>query len=135
MRIRISMAAFAITLLAGTASVAYAQGSMTQDPGKMSPGNLTTNGLGPSAGTPATGGNGTLGAGDTNGNWSGAGYGSGTTLLHGTPGSSTGTGPDIAPGHGRSAGVSGGGSPGTASGGSRNGPSSAGGTPAIGSGR
>src|SRR5215469_6822987 len=41
-------------LLAGTASIAYAQGSMTQDPGKMSPGNLTTNGLGPNAGTPAT---------------------------------------------------------------------------------
>ena len=110
MRIRISMAAFAITLLAGTASVAYAQSSLTQDPGKMSPGNLTTNGLGPSAGTPATGGSGTLGAGNMNDNGSGAGFGSGTTVFHGTPGSSTGTGPGIPPGYGTSAGgVSGGG--------------------------
>ena len=79
----------------------------------MSPRNLTTKGLGPSAGTPATGGYGTLGAGDTNGNGSGKGYGSGTTVFHGTPGSSTGTGPGIAPEYGTSAGgVSGGGSPG-----------------------
>jgi hypothetical protein len=81
----------------GTATFAFAQGSMTQDPGRMAPGNLTFGRLGPSTGSPAAGG-GTLGAGATpNGNWSGtsqnirrdsaipAGSG-GTTVFHGTPG-------------------------------------------------
>jgi len=57
--------------LSGTATFAFAQGSITQDPGRMAPGNLTFDRLGPSTGSPAVGG-GTPGAGAMpNGNWSG----------------------------------------------------------------
>lgn len=97
MRTRIRMAAIATALLAGTAGAAYAQSSMTQDSGRMAPGNLTLDRLGPSNGSP-TGINGRSGAGDLpNGNWSGitlpstrnsaptAGSG-GTTVFHGTTG-------------------------------------------------
>lgn len=52
---QIRMAAIAAAFVAGTATVAYAQGSTTQDPGTMAPGNLTTDRLGPSTGSPATG--------------------------------------------------------------------------------
>lgn len=38
---KIGMAAIVAGLLGGTAAAAYAQGSMTQDPGRMAPGNLT----------------------------------------------------------------------------------------------
>ena len=98
MRTRIRMAAIATAFLAGTAGAAYAQGSMTQDPGRMAPRNLTLDRLGPSSGSPSAGVNGRLGAGDLpNGSWSEmtfpsarnsaptAGSG-GTTVFHGTPG-------------------------------------------------
>ncbi|MBV9376593.1 MAG: hypothetical protein JO320_16320 [Alphaproteobacteria bacterium] len=107
MRIRITMAAIAITLL-GTAPVAHAQGSMTQDPGRITPGNLSSDRLGPSTGSSAAG----------------------TTVFHGTPGgtaaggSVNGAAPDYS---GDTSGSSG--PPGSAT---RNGPSGAGGTTAIG---
>ena len=63
--------AIAAALLVGTAAVAYAQGSMTRDPGNMTPGNLPTDRLGSGSDLPATGGYGALGAGDpAAGNWS-----------------------------------------------------------------
>lgn len=82
MRRPIKTAAFAVCFLAGTASLAFAQGSTTQDPGRMTPGNLTTQQLGPSVDLP--GGR--------------AGSGGGTTVFHGTPGVGNATG--TAPGYG-----------------------------------
>jgi hypothetical protein len=68
--------AIAAALFAGTAAVAYAQGSMTRDPGNMTPGNLPTDRLGPDSDLPATGGYGALGAGDpAAGNWTGTNSG------------------------------------------------------------
>jgi hypothetical protein len=121
-------AALATALLAGTVAVAHAQGSVTQDPGRITPGNLSTDRLGPSSGSPGTA-NGALGAGDTpNGNWSGTapnpgrgavgtmpGYGAGSNGMGSTGGGSTGAG--------------------SGSGATGNGPSGAGGTGAIGGGR
>src|SRR5438309_11386644 len=92
MRQQIRKAAIVVLISAGTATAAFAQGSITQDPGRITPGNLTTDRLGPS-GSPAVGANRSLGAGGmSNGNWSGTGNGSGTTVFHGTPGNPAGTG-------------------------------------------
>jgi len=99
MRQQIRRAAIVALISAGTATAAFAQGSITQDPGRITPGNLTTGQLGPS-GSAAVGANRNLGAGDMpNGNWSGTGYGSGTTVFHGTPGNPAGAGtaPSTAP--------------------------------------
>ena len=60
---KIGTAAILATVLAGTAATAFAQGSITQDPGRITPGNLITGRLGPSTSTPAPGENGSLGAG------------------------------------------------------------------------
>jgi hypothetical protein len=106
MRQQIRRAAIVVLISAGTATAAFAQGSITQNPGRITPGNLTTGQLGPS-GSAAVGANRNLGAGDmSNGNWSGTGYGSGTTVFHGTPGTPTGAGatPSTAPDYGTNAG-------------------------------
>ena len=113
---------------AGSSMGAVAQGATTQDPGRMAPGNLTTDRLGPSTGSPAAGTDGRLGAGDTpNGNWSGSGYDSGTTIFHRAPASGTGAAgvPGTAPDYGTTSGP----------GATRTGPSGASGTGAIGGGR
>ena len=90
MRQQIRKAAIVALISAGTATAALAQGSVTQDPGTITPGNLSSGRLGPS-GSPEVGANRNMGAGDmSNGNWSGAGYGSGTTVFHGTPGNPAG---------------------------------------------
>ena len=90
MRQQIRKAAIVALISTGTATAALAQGSVTQDPGTITPGNLSSGRLGPS-GSPAVGANRNMGAGDmSNGNWSGAGYGSGTTVFHGTPGNPAG---------------------------------------------
>jgi hypothetical protein len=47
-------AALAASLLAGSAGMALAQGSVTQDPGRITPGNLTFQRLGPTEATPET---------------------------------------------------------------------------------
>lgn len=92
MRQQIRKAAIVVLISAGTATAAFAQGSMTQDPGRITPGNLSTGRLGPS-GSPPVGENRNLGTGDmSNGTWSGTGYGSGTTVFHGTPGNPAGAG-------------------------------------------
>jgi hypothetical protein len=76
MSLQIRIIAMAAALLAGTVAIAYAQGSMTQAPGNMAPGNLRTDRLDPNASPTATGGYGTLGAGDTPvGNWTGTNSG------------------------------------------------------------
>ena len=48
------VAVLAATFLAGSAGMAHAQGTITQDPGRMTPGNLTFQHLGPAASAPAT---------------------------------------------------------------------------------
>lgn len=76
---QVRRAAVVMGFLAGTAALAYAQGSTTQDPGRITPGNLTTQRLGPSVDLPS-------------GN---AGGGEGATVFHGTsgPGSTSRTTP------------------------------------------
>jgi hypothetical protein len=71
--VQIKIAAITAALLAGTAAVAYAQVSMTQTQGNVAPGDSgQLNRLNPNSGSPATGGYGTLGAGDPAvGNWTG----------------------------------------------------------------
>src|SRR5436305_11958928 len=106
MRQQIRRAAIVALISAGTATAAFAQGSITQDPGRITPGNLTTGQLGPSGSAPV-GANRNLGAGDMpNGNWSGTNSGSGTTVFHGTPGAPVGSGatPSTAPDYGTNAG-------------------------------
>jgi hypothetical protein len=49
---RVRMAASVMCLLTGAATVAFAQGSMTQDPGRLAPGNLGAQQLGPSVNVP-----------------------------------------------------------------------------------
>lgn len=144
----LKVACLTTALFAGTSLMAYAQMS-TVDPGRG--GSAAPSQLGPSTGSPAAGGNGVLGAGDApHGNWSGAapgapgsptggtGSGSGTTVYHGTPGTTTGTGgatgtmPSTgtsSSGFGAGSGAGLGGSP------TGNGPSGAGGSSAIGGGR
>src|SRR5215471_10339393 len=73
-RIRITVITSALFL--GTAAAAYSQGSMTQDLGKKAPGISQTDQPGPNSGPTATGGYGTLGAGDTAvGDWTGTNSG------------------------------------------------------------
>jgi hypothetical protein len=48
MSMRFTIAVVSAALLAGAAGVAYAQGSITQDPGNLAPRNLTLQYLGPS---------------------------------------------------------------------------------------
>ena len=71
MRTHIGMAAIAAAFLAGATAAAYAQDSMTQYPGKTSPGTSRSDKAGPAGGT-TSGGNGSLGAGDAGkGDWTG----------------------------------------------------------------
>jgi hypothetical protein len=63
--VQIKIAPITAALLAGTAAAAYAQVGMAQTPGNVAPGDLgQLNRLNPNSGSPATGGYGTLGAGD-----------------------------------------------------------------------
>ncbi|HEY1432366.1 MAG TPA: hypothetical protein VGF39_12180 [Stellaceae bacterium] len=89
---KIRTAAIVALISSGTVAVAFAQGSITQDPGSMAPGNLTLDQLGPSTASPAIGDS-TPGAGamptGTSRNMprdSATGAGSGVTVFHGTPG-------------------------------------------------
>ena len=76
MWVQIRITAIGAAFLAGTAAVAYGQDGMTQNPGPIAPGNLPTDRLGSGSASPATGGYGTLGAGDTAaGNWTGTNSG------------------------------------------------------------
>ena len=94
MWMKIRTAAIVALISSGTATVAFAQGSITQDPGRMAPGNLTIEHLGPSTGSPAVGGGGPEAGAMPNGNWSGTSQNisrgsaasAGTTVFHGTPG-------------------------------------------------
>ena len=132
-------AAIGVAVFVGFSSVAGAQGTITQDPGRITPDNLSTQRPGPSTGSPAAGANGSLGAGDIrNGNWSGTTYGDGTTVFHGTPGGGAGAqaGTGSAPEYGTSSGPSnnatGGGS---AQGATRSNPNGTGANTTIGAGR
>jgi hypothetical protein len=104
----------------GFAGVAAAQGASTQDPGTITPGNLSTQRLGPN-GSPAAGANDSLGAVDLrNGNRrprAGARIGTAPEYGTGTGGSNTATGARPAWDA------------------TRSGPSGAGAPPAIGGGR
>ena len=75
-------AAVVLGLFAGGAGVAYAQGTVTQDPGRLSPGNLRSQQLGPSVDLPS----GNLGGGE------------GATVFYGT--SRPGTTNRTMPGYG-----------------------------------
>jgi hypothetical protein len=48
MSVRITIAVVSAAFVAGAAGIAYAQGSITQDPGSLAPRNLTLQYLGPS---------------------------------------------------------------------------------------
>ena len=100
MWMQIKMVAVTAALLAGTTAAAYAQGTMTQDPGKMAPGNLRSDRLGPSTGSNAPGGNGALGAGDAAiGDWTGTNSGVNRRPSGGYPAYGPGyTGSPVAPG-------------------------------------
>ena len=52
MRMQIKAAIVGTAFLAGAAGIACAQGSMTQDPGSLTPGNLTFQDLGPAGPVP-----------------------------------------------------------------------------------
>ena len=52
MWMQIKAAVVSAALLAGAVGIACAQGSMTQDPGSLTPGNLTFQGLGPAGPVP-----------------------------------------------------------------------------------
>jgi hypothetical protein len=109
-----------------------------RDPGTITPGNLSTQRLGPNSGSSAAGANGSLSAGELrNGNWSGTTYGDSTTVFHGTPGGTAGAGAGTgtAPEYGTSAGSSTATGAGSAWGATRTGPSGAGAATAIGGGR
>ena len=56
MWVQIKIKAIMAVLLAGIATVAYAQGSTTENPGRMAPGNLWTDRLGPNNDSAANGG-------------------------------------------------------------------------------
>jgi hypothetical protein len=55
---QVGRVAVVIGFLTGAAAGAYAQGSVTQDPGQLTPGNLTSQRLGPSSDFPGTAGTG-----------------------------------------------------------------------------
>ena len=65
---QVRTAAAVMGVLAGTTAMADAQGTITQDPGRLAPGNLRSQQLGPSVDLPS---------GNT-------GSGEGTTVFHGT---------------------------------------------------
>lgn len=137
MRVQLRAAIIGAAALVGFAGVACAQGSITQDPGKITPGNLSSQRLGPSAGSPAAGVSGGLGASDLpSGNWPATTYGSGAPIFHGTPGA-TGVGgrTDATPDYDNSAGGNIGSRPGPDRGATRRGSGGAGGATAIGGGR
>jgi hypothetical protein len=52
MRMQIKAAVVSAALLAGAAGIAWAQGTSTQDPGSLTPGNLTFQDLGPAGPVP-----------------------------------------------------------------------------------
>ena len=52
MRIQIKAAVLGAAFLAGAVGIAFAQGSITQDPGSLTPGNLTFQDLGPAGPVP-----------------------------------------------------------------------------------
>ena len=52
MLMTIKAAVVSAAFLAGPAGIAYAQGSITQDPGSLTPGNLTFQNLGPAGPVP-----------------------------------------------------------------------------------
>ena len=52
MRMRITAAVVSVALLAGVTGIAFAQGTSTQDPGSLTPGNLTFQDLGPAGPVP-----------------------------------------------------------------------------------
>ena len=52
MRMRITAAVVSVALLAGVTGIAFAQGTSTQDPGSLTPGNLTFQDLGPAGPAP-----------------------------------------------------------------------------------
>lgn len=134
MRKQIGKVAVVALISAATATAVLAQGSVTQDPGNVAPGNLTTDRLGPSTVSPVPGANGRLGTSDMpNGNSPRAGYGSGTTGFHRAPGGGTGGVAGRAPDYGATYGGAGTSAPGL--GATRNAPNGAGGTGAIGGGR
>jgi hypothetical protein len=58
MRMQIKAAVVSAALLAGAAGLAFAQGSSTQDPGSLTPGNLTFQDLGPAGPVPGPTGRG-----------------------------------------------------------------------------
>src|SRR5258707_9812973 len=99
MWVQIRITAIGAAFLAGTAAVAYGQDGMTQNPGPIAPGNLPTDRLGPGSASPATGGYGTLGAGDTAaGNWTGTNSGVDRRQTGGYPGYGPGySGSTVAP--------------------------------------
>jgi hypothetical protein len=100
MWVQIRITAIGAAFLAGTAAVAYGQDGMTQNPGPIAPGNLPTDRPGPGSASPATGGYGTLGAGDTAaGNWTGTNSGVDRRQTGGYPGYGPGySGSTVAPG-------------------------------------
>jgi hypothetical protein len=139
---QIRTAAVAAALLAGTAALGYAQSTL--DP-RGAAGSSTTNRLGPSTPSPATGGGGALGAGDTrSGNWSGTtpstganphrrdGYGAGSPGNYGTRGGATGSMPGTGTGASGFRAGSGAAAGGSATG---TGPSGGAGAGAVGGGR
>ena len=90
MRMRITAAVVSVALLAGAAGIAFAQGSSTQDPGSLTPGNLTFQDLGPAGPAP-----GPTGRSQTTRLPGGYGSGYGTSGAAGTitgPGGTSSTG-------------------------------------------
>jgi hypothetical protein len=91
MRMQIKAAVVSAAFLAGAAGIAWAQGTSTQDPGSLTPGNLTFQDLGPAGPVPGPtgrsqttglpGGYGTSGAAGTvtRSGTSSTGYGAGNT--------------------------------------------------------
>ena len=89
MRMQIKAAVVSVAFLAGAAGIARAQGTSTQDPGRMTPGNLTFQDLGPAGPVPGPtersqstrlpGAYGTSGTAGTGPGTSSTGFGAGNT--------------------------------------------------------
>jgi hypothetical protein len=95
MRQQITAAALLACFMGGAAPLAFAQGSITQDPGRLTPGNLTTQQLGPSVDLPSVGTTvlrGTSGVGNTSG---GKAPGYGASPRDRGPGSGAGFGGNL----------------------------------------
>ena len=97
MRQQIKAAALLACFMGGGAPLALAQGTITQDPGRITPGNLTTQQLGPSVDLP--GGSATVFRGT-----SGVGNPSGTAPGYGTSPRDMGAGSGAGFGDGRTGG-------------------------------